>query len=137
MREARLLERIRLREKEPHRRDHEDPARVIDSVIAHLGQILNTRRGNVPIASDYGIPDYTELLHHYPESLREFERAIRQTILHYEPRLKAIRVNFIPHEEDPFSVRFQINAKLTTSSGTTAVLFESLLDTDGRFSVRG
>lgn len=137
MREARLLERIRLREKEPNRRDHENPARVIDSIVTHLGLILNTRRGNVPIASDYGTPDYAEFLQNYPESLREFERAIRQTILQYEPRLKNVRVNFIPQEEDPFSVRFQVTAKLATAAGTTPVLVESLLDTDGKFRIKG
>ena len=109
---------------------------MVDSILAHLHHILNTRRGNVPIADDYGIPDFTEFLSHYPESLREFERAIRQTISKYEPRLKAVRVSFVPREDDQFVVRFQIAARLTTDTGREPVLFESILDSDGQISLK-
>lgn len=136
MREARLLERIRLRERSPHLRDSDDPGKVVDSIINHLNHILNTRRGNVPIAEDYGIPDFTEFLHYYPESLREFERAIRQSITQYEPRLKSVRVAFTPQDEDLFTVRFQISARLATTPNASPVLFESRLDNDGKISVR-
>jgi len=136
VREERLLERLRRREKEPWRREREDPGLVVDSVLAHLHHILNTRRGNVPIAGDYGIPDFTEFLSHYPESLREFERAIRQTIGKYEPRLKSVRVSFVPREDDQFVVRFQISARLVTGSSGEPVLFESILDSDGKISLR-
>lgn len=136
MREARLLERIRLREKNPHRRESEDPGQVIDSVLDHLTRIFNTRRGNVPIADDYGIPDYTEFLYNYPDSLRDFERAIKQTIIQYEPRLKAVRVSFIPQDKDIFTVKFQISAKLVSAASNTSVLFESHLDTGGKISIK-
>ncbi len=136
MREARLLERIRLREKNPHRRENEDPGQTIDSVLDHLTRIFNTRRGNVPIAEDYGVPDYTEFLHNYPDSLRDFERAIKQTIIQYEPRLKAIRVSFIPQDNDMFTVKFQISAKMVTVDSNTSVLFESHLDTGGKISIK-
>ncbi len=136
MREARLLERIKLREKEPHLRGSDDPGKVVDSILDHLNNILNTRRGNVPIADDYGIPDFTEFLHYYPESLREFERAIRQSITKFEPRLKAVRVTFTPQEEDMFTVRFQISAKLVMTPNAAPILFDSRLDTDGKIRVR-
>jgi type VI secretion system protein len=136
MREARLLERIRLREKNPHRRENEGPGRVIDSVLDHLTRIFNTRQGNVPIAEDYGVPDYTEFLHNYPDSLRDFERAIKQTIIQYEPRLKTIRVSFIPQDKDIFTVKFQISAKLVTAASNTSVLFESHLDSGGKISIK-
>jgi type VI secretion system protein len=136
MREARLLERIRLREKNPHRRENEGPGRVIDSVLDHLTRIFNTRQGNVPIAEEYGVPDYTEFLHNYPDSLRDFERAIKQTIIQYEPRLKTIRVSFIPQDKDIFTVKFQISAKLVTAASNTSVLFESHLDSGGKISIK-
>jgi type VI secretion system protein len=136
MREERLLERIRSWEKEPGRRAREDPKRTIDSVLRHLQQILNTRRGSVPIAEDYGMPDFTDLLHSYPESLREIERSIRQTIQKYEPRLKAVRISFIPQDDDIFSLRFQIVAQLATEQEKLPVLFESVVDSDGQISVK-
>jgi type VI secretion system protein len=137
MREERLLERIRSWEKGPDRRAREDPAKIIDSVLRHLQRILNTRRGSVPIAEDYGVPDFTDLLHSYPESVREIERSIRQIIQKYEPRLKGIRVSFIPQEEDIFSVRFQILARLAAEDEKFPVFFESLMGTDGRVKIKG
>jgi type VI secretion system protein len=136
MREARLLERIRLREKNPNRREYEDPSKVIDSVLDHLTRIFNTRRGNVPIADDYGIPDYTEFLNSFPDSLRDFERAIKQTIIQYEPRLRAVRVSFIPQDKDIFTVKFQISAKLVSTTDNSSILFESHLDTGGKISIK-
>ncbi len=136
MREARLLERIRKREQDPLRRESEDPSKVIDSIQAHLKQILNTRQGNVPISEEYGTPDFTEFLTDYPQSLRGFERAIRQTIIQYEPRLRAVRVAFTPQEDDRLVVKFQIHAKLSATDANTSVLFESLLDSDGQISIK-
>jgi type VI secretion system protein len=136
MREARLLERIRLREGNPQRREVEDTGRVIDSVLDHLTRILNTRRGNVPIAEDYGIPDYTEFLQNFPESLRDLETAIEQTVTQYEPRLKTVRVSFVPQDENVFAVKFQISARLVSMANNTSVLFESQLDTGGKISIK-
>jgi type VI secretion system protein len=137
MREERLLERIRVWKKEPARREREDVRRISDSILYHLQRILNTRRGNVPIAEDYGIPDFTELLYSYPESVRDIEKSIRQTIQKYEPRLKAVRVNFIPPEEDVLSLRFQIIAQLATDLDKVPVLFETVVDSDGKIKVSG
>ena len=91
----------------------------------------------MPIAEDYGVPDFTDLLHSYPESIREVERSIRQIIQKYEPRLKAVRVSFIPQDEDIFSVGFQIVARLATEDEKIPVFFESLMGTDGRIKVQG
>jgi type VI secretion system protein len=136
MREARLLERIRTWEKDPARREREDPRRVIDSVLLHLHRILNTKQGNVPIAEDYGVPDFTDLLYSYPESVRDIERTIRSAIQKYEPRLKAVKVTFIPQDEDLLSLRFQIAARLSSES-KTQVFFETVVDSDGKIEIKG
>lgn len=137
MREERLLERISTWKREPGRREREDVGRITDSILYHLQRILNTKRGNVPIAEDYGVPDFTDLFHAYPESVRDLEKSIRQTIQKYEPRLTAVRVSFIPQEEDLLSLRFQIVAKLATTEKRNPVLFETIVDTDGKVSVKG
>ncbi|UCH23937.1 MAG: type VI secretion system baseplate subunit TssE [Deltaproteobacteria bacterium] len=137
MREERLLERIRSWEKAPDRRTREDPAKIVDSVLGHLRRILNTRRGNVPISEDYGIPDFTDFLRSYPESVRDIERTIRQIIQDYEPRLTSIRVSFIPQEEDLFSVNFHISARLATEDDRVPVVFESYVGSDGRVNIKG
>ena len=103
----------------------------------HLQRILNTRQGNVPIAEDYGIPDFTELLYSYPDSVRDMEKSIRQTIQKYEPRLTAVRVSFTPQEEYTLSLRFHIVAKLATTEKRNQVVFETIVDTEGKVTIKG
>ena len=89
----------------------------------------------MPIADDYGIPDFLDILRSFPESVREIERVLRQTIQKYEPRLKAVRVSFLPQEEDPLSLRFQIAARLS-SDARQQVVYESHIDSDGKVQLR-
>ncbi len=137
MREQRLLERIQLWEKEPDRRSREDSGRTIDSVMAHLQRILNTRQGSVQIAEDFGLPDFTDLIDNYPESIRDLERSIRKMILKYEPRLSSVQVNFIPQEDEKLSLDFQITAELVSGREKLPVLFESQMESSGKVNVKG
>jgi type VI secretion system protein len=136
MKEERLLDRIRSWEKRPILRNREDPRRVTDSVVRHLQRLLNTKEGNVPIAEDYGVPDFTDFLHSYPDSVREMERTLRLVIQKYEPRLKVVRVSFVPQDESALSLSFQITARLSTEE-KTQVLFETRVDSEGKIEVRG
>lgn len=136
MHEERLLERIRLWKKEPFRRGKVEPRRIIDSVLRHLRRILNTKQGNVLIAEDYGVPDFSDFLNAWPDSLRDIERIIRAAIQKYEPRLTGVRVSFIPQEEDPLSLRFQITARLAADT-KTQVFIETIVDADGQVQIRG
>ncbi len=138
MRERRLLERLRLLEQDPAlaRRSTSDERLAINGVIAHLEKLLNTRQGNALIAPDYGIPDFGELLHTYPESIKEMERALKQAIQKYEPRLKGVRVKFVPNEDNPLDLSFEIKAKLALDRETAPVFIESIVDSDGKISLR-
>jgi len=135
MREERLLERIRSFERDPSRRSRIDQGRLVDSVLAHLRHILNTRQGSAPIAPDYGVPDFLDFLQTYPDSVREIERSIRTAIMAYEPRLQGVRVAFIPQEDDLLALRFQITAHVAGAEGER-VRFETVVDTDGKISVK-
>ena len=108
-----------------------DRRRCLDSVLAHLRRILNTRQGNVPIAADYGVPDFLDFLQSYPESVREIEQSIRNAVDKYEPRLSRATVTYLPDEGDALILRFQIAACLTGEGGRE-VLFESIIASDGR-----
>lgn len=135
MNEERLLERICTWEKEPERRSKGDYRRQIDSILAHLQRILNTRQGNVPISDTYGIPDLTDFMTSYPESVTGIEKSIRQAIEEYEPRLRFVKVVFLPQEGDVLCLRFQIIAKINTESGKS-ILIETIVDSDGKISLR-
>ncbi len=117
MKEERLLERIRTWESEPDRRGRTDDIRQVDSILAHLRRILNTRQGSVPISDVYGIPDLNDFLTSYPESVTRVEKSIRQAIEKYEPRLQSVKVHFLPQEEDVLCLRFQITARINAGTG--------------------
>lgn len=134
MHEERLLERIRSAKREPLRRGGDNQRRCMDSVLSHLQRILNTRQGNVPIAADYGVPDFLDFLQSYPESVSAIERNIRNAIDRYEPRLSGARVNYVPDEDDTLTLRFQIVASLTVEGGRK-IFFETVVDTDGRIRI--
>jgi len=137
MREDRLLERIRNGERDLSRRGVEEPQRISDSVLEHLRRILNTRRGCVPIADDYGVPEFTEYLHLGAEAYRELEKVLRTTIQKYEPRLKGVRVSFIPEEEDRLALllQFQVVARLASDS-RVQVQFETSIDGSGQVRLK-
>ena len=137
MREHRLLDRIRLNAKRPHRRATEDPKQMIRSVQEHLQRILNTRQGNVIIAEDFGIPDFTNFISAFPDAQRTLERNLRQTIQKYEPRLKGVRVTFIEDSDDKLTLSFQIQARLVLQGHKDSVLFESVVDSGGQVRVKG
>jgi type VI secretion system protein len=77
MREERLLERLGSLEQQPLRRERNQHGRLVESILAHLHCILNTRHGGVPIAPEYGVPDFLNFLQRYPDSVREIECSIR------------------------------------------------------------
>ena len=138
MREHRLLERIRMNAKHPVRRSTEDPNQMIHSVQEHLQRILNTRQGNVVIALDYGVPDFTNFMSGFEETQRSLERSIRQTIQKYEPRLQGVRVTFAGEKEriDKLTLNFQIQARLVLPGHKEAVMFESMVDSGGKVRVK-
>jgi len=109
---------------------------AVGGIVEHLQRLLNTRQGSVLIAPDYGIPDFSELLHSYPESIKDMERALRLAICKYEPRLSGTRVKFIPDDEDPLNIHFEIVAKLSIRKDAPSIHLESVVDSDGRINIR-
>ena len=135
MGDERLLERLRSWEREPGRRERSDPGRLVDSVLAHLRCMLNTRQGGVPIAPDYGVPDFLNFLQTYPDSVREVEQNLRRAIQLYEPRLDGVQVTFVPQDDDLLALRFQIVGQVRNGGGAR-VRFDTVVDTDGKISIR-
>lgn len=136
MQEERLTERIRLWNKAPGQRGGQDQKRMIDSIIRHLERILNTRWGSAQIADDFGVPDFSDMRSGFPNALTDLERLIRNTIMKYEPRLHSVRVKFIPQDEKMLSLSFQIVAKLALEGKKDPVIFESMMDSEGKVTIR-
>ncbi len=135
-RERSLLERLRRSEEELGRSIHEDPARRVESVLGNLRRVLNSRHGISPIASEYGIPDLSDVIHSFPEATAKLRAAIQTAIERYEPRLRRVRVRTVEMPDDPLSLRFEITAELVTDDAKSSIWFETRIDSHGEVSVR-
>jgi type VI secretion system protein len=68
------------------------------AVVRHLKQMLTTRQGSSLTCPDYGVPDVTELLHDMTEAVAAIQRALKQSIQLYEPRLKNVQVRHVRND---------------------------------------
>lgn len=127
-----LFDRLRHPEAEADRSIEQSTDDVAESVLAHLGRLLNTVHGDSLAAPTYGIPAFeTETLTTSESMQREIERSIRE----YEPRLEDPRVRALPRDPDqPLRVRFLIEARLTTQE-RVRVRFTSELDARGEWKI--
>ena len=61
----------------PSRHTRDVPA----SIAQHLQVMLNTRSGESPAAGDFGVVDFTELMHRFPSAVQALQQSIRATVL--------------------------------------------------------
>ncbi len=136
MYEERLIERIRNIEGLTERKTRDLPY-IIDSIIKHLQRLLNTRRGSVPIAPDYGMPEFTDLHGtNLSEQTQEIARNIKDMILKYEPRLGKIQVSFVSDADDILSIKFKLQAEIVhVRDEVIPVEFETVISSDGKVRV--
>ena len=87
----------------------------LTSVLEHLRVLLNARQGESPTVPDYGVPDITDLVHTIPAGIQGLTKALRDTIMAYEPRLKNVNVKSIASDE-PLILRFEISARLVADN---------------------
>ena len=104
------------------------------AVFEHLRELLNTRRGASLSAPGYGIDDVAELARDYPDSLADMPRAIKNTLLKYEPRLKNVQVRAVKPEQEGthLMAHFEITAQLIDQNGERQPFrFRTSMDTEG------
>ena len=134
--EQTLLERI----DHPQQGDYRlqaDPHRTIESVLGHLRKMLNVRQGSVTTLPDYGIPDLNSLFMQYPDAVLALRRMIKELLEKYEPRLQRVNVQYVPDEENPLNLCFEISAYMVMDDGKSPVRFETVVGDNGKVRVRG
>lgn len=82
----------------------------------------------------FGTATVSEMVHAFPDAIAEMANAIRMTIKDYEPRLTNVKIVHVPAED--LTLRYEINAQLTTDSGKIPVQFETMLDPSQRMTIR-
>jgi type VI secretion system protein len=133
----RLLERIREWERHPEMRGDPGSEDIVASVMRHLSLILNTKQGTALIDDDFGVPDFTNLGSTFgQDTIPDIQRSIADVVRKYEPRLASVNVTYIPQSEDVLQVAFKLEAVIKGETRDVPVVFETVIDPDGKISVK-
>lgn len=108
----------------------------LESIVAHLQDLLNTRSGESLSASDYGIVDFADVVHNFPEATQVLQQSIRATILKYEPRLRNVSVHPV-QSGDVLMVAFEISARLASGAQRGVFRVRTELTPSGKMQVSG
>lgn len=133
----RLLERIRDWERHPEMRGDPGSDIIVASILRHLSLILNTRQGTALIDEDFGVPDFTNLGSTFgSDTIPDIQRSIADVVRTYEPRLSDVNVIYVPQTEDALQVVFKLEAVIRGDTRNVPVVFETVIDPDGKIRVR-
>jgi len=112
---------------------------VESAVTAHLAQLLNTRQGSCLTCPDYGLIEVSEVLYDFPDAIGIVQRALKNTIQTYEPRLKNVQVRHIKNDyASEMTLQFEITAQLHLPDGRRQSLrFATNVDGSGNVKVNG
>lgn len=95
-------------------KDHDHEA----AVLGHLRHMLNTRQGSSLTCPDYGIIDLSDVVHDFPDAIGIMQRAIKNSITLYEPRLKNVQVRHVPSASAmSMLIEFEITGQIQLPDG--------------------
>jgi type VI secretion system protein len=137
MYEERLTQRIRNLERKNAVKGGSDVSQIVNSIISHLQRVLNTRQGSVPIAEDYGMPDFTNYQGlGLTEEAKDIADIIKRMILKYEPRLGGAQVTYEPDKDDLLSLRFKLQTEIVHVRDERIVVeLETVISSEGKVRV--
>lgn len=134
--QERLLERMRRAEMGKNNPGVPDSQLVLASVQQHLVHLLNTAQGSVPIADDYGIPDFFSLFGLGDvEAMSRLERVLESAVRKYEPRLRNVVIQVVNKDEAGLNLHLQLSGTLPMEGRDLNVSFDTLLDSSGRIVI--
>lgn len=108
----------------------------VESIVAHIHELLNTRIGESLAAPDLGIIDFADLVHNFPEATQVLQQSIRATIMKYEPRLRSVSVTPTP-SNDPLSLAFEISGRLASGTQRGPFRLRTELTSTGKMQISG
>ena len=106
---------------------------IESAVSVHIARMLNTRQGACLTCPDYGLIEVSEVLYDFPDAIGIMQRAIKNSIQTYEPRLKNVQVRHIKSEvAAEMILQFEISAQLHLPDGRRQALrFTTAVDGSG------
>jgi type VI secretion system protein len=130
-----LFERLRDAANGVPPRMEDDEGDYMQSILANLNRVLNTRQGQSPAHADLGIPAPSEIAYNFPDSIDDVQRSLAGSIEKYEPRLAGVRVIYVESEDDVLTLHFHISAKLIVGDEQRPVAFDATVGAEGRVNV--
>lgn len=135
-----LLERLRAPDREPLA--HQAPTgtggdlgELVDSILANLRSVLNSRADCCLSRPDLGMPDFNDLVGRFPDALGIIASAVRAQIEMFEPRLSEVSVRHVPDRSNPLHLAFRIHATLSLEQGAKRLSFDTVLNNNGYVNV--
>lgn len=113
-----------------------DRTGAVDSVLANLKDVLNSRAGCAETRPDLGVPDFNDLVGKFPDAIHIIARAVKEQIDRFEPRLASVSVRHVEDPDNPLNLVFEIHAALVVDELQGRVTFETVLGDDGFMQVR-
>lgn len=110
---------------------------VLASVLRNINRILNTNQGSSTARPDYGIPDFNQIIQHFPDAVPWLTNLLTEQIHMFEPRIQFCHVRYVSDEDAMLSqgmvtLNFVITAKLADRDGDV-IRFETVFADDRRF----
>lgn len=139
MRGERLLERISSAGHDQDRQGKREQEILENSIREHLLRILNTRQGSVPIALDYGVPDYHSMATRFStdpsESISDIQEGILLAIDKYEPRLRSVKVRFMDKKDYDITMSLEIEGTASSAEGNFTITLRATISAEGRIQI--
>ena len=139
MKERRLLERIAYwGEDGGQQRSHQTQVDILmQSVMAHLARLLNTRLGSVQLDPLFGVPDFTNLAGGTGVgSARDIQEEIERMVSKYEPRIKSARVTLDQDRSDMQALRFMLNGTIDADDREIPLSLSTTVGASGKISLK-
>lgn len=125
---ARLFERLTTPEHLPSSDRRERLAATLESIKRHLVDLLNSHPGHSECAPELGLLDFNDATTGVLDLELNIQRAIRQCIERFEPRVCRVMVESQPNPSDPLQLHFQVHATLALGRERTQTTIDLLLN---------
>ncbi|NQZ08746.1 MAG: type VI secretion system baseplate subunit TssE [Algicola sp.] len=104
-----------------------DASRLRQSIAEHLQNMFNTRQGSSSANPEYGLPDFNDLDMEYgfADAVSEIKKSIKRQLELHEPRIKNPKVAYLPNEDNPLELRFEIHARFNMKGQSGRIRFET------------
>ncbi len=105
-----------------------DTSMRLEDMLGYLRELFNVRQGSVPIRSDYGLPDFNDMVHQFPDAIDVLRAEIARQIQMFEPRFRDITVRHAPAANRPLSLLFRVNARIAVAGAGAVTVETEILD---------